>query len=138
MNQKYSQAKKDYVLKCYLSGESVLSIQNNNDIPRSTIYRWIKEYNHNHQNKDHAINLKDYNDLNRKYERCLTIIKILQSSPCLATDSVDEKYFAIEDLLLEGYNVNVICAALCMSKGTYYNRKLRGKAMETLKTNKTR
>lgn len=127
MNQKYSQAKKDYVLKCYLSGESVLSIQNNNDIPRSTIYRWIKEYNHNHQNKDHAINLKDYNDLNRKYERCLTIIKILQSSPCLATDSVDEKYFAIEDLLLEGYNVNVICAALCMSKGTYYNRKLRGK-----------
>ena len=77
--------------------------------------------------KEHVINLKDYNDLNRKYERCLTTIKILQSSPCLATDSVDEKYFAIEDLLLEGYNVNVICEALCMSKGTYYNRKLRGK-----------
>lgn len=32
----------------------------------------------------------DYNDLNRKYERCLTIIKILQSTPCLATDSIDK------------------------------------------------
>lgn len=127
MNQKYSQETKDYILKCYLSGKSVLSIQKNSGIPRSTMYRWIKEYNHNHQSKGHIINLKDYNDLNRKYERCLTIIKILQSSPCLANDSVDEKYFAIEDLLLEGYNVNVICEALCMSKGTYYNRKLRGK-----------
>ena len=127
MNQKYSQETKDYILKCYLSGESVLSIQKNSGIPRSTIYHWIKKYNHNHQSKGQVVNLKDYNDLNRKYEQCLTIIKILQSSPCLATDSVDEKYFAIEDLLLEGYNVNVICEALCMSKGTYYNRKLRGK-----------
>lgn len=127
MNQKYSQETKDYILKCYLSGESVLSIQKNSGIPRSTMYHWIKEYNHNRQSKGHVINLKDYNDINRKYERCLTIIKILQSSPCLATDSVDQKYFAIEDLILEGYNVNVICEALCMSKGTYYNRKLRGK-----------
>ena len=127
MNQKYSQEQKEHILKCYLSGESVLSIQKNSGIPRSTMYHWIKEYNHNHQSKGHVINLKDYNDLNRKYERCLTIIKILQSSPCLASDSVDEKYYAVEDLLLEGYNVNVICAALHMSKGTYYNRKLRGK-----------
>ena len=127
MSQKYSQETKNYILKCYLSGESVLSIQKNSDIPRSTMYHWIKEYNHNHQSKRHIINLKDYNDLNQKYERCLTIIKILQFSPCLASDSVDEKYYAVEDLLLEGYNVNVICAALRMSKGTYYNRKLRGK-----------
>ena len=127
MKQKYSQEQKDYVVKCYLSGESVLSIQKNNDIPRSTIYRWIKEYNHNQKLKGHLINLKDYNDLTRKYKRSLTMIKILQSSPCLATDSIDEKYYAVEDLLSQGYNVNVICAALCMSKGTYYNRKLRGK-----------
>lgn len=127
MKQKYSQEQKDYVLKCYLSGESISSIRKNNNIPRSTIYRWVKEYNSKHQCKDHLINLKDYNDLTRKYERSQTMIKILQSSPCLATDSIDEKYFAIEDLLLAGYNVNVICAALCMPKGTYYNRKLRGK-----------
>lgn len=30
-------------------------------------------------------------------------------------------------MLLEGYNVNVLCDALCLPKGTYYNRKLRGK-----------
>lgn len=127
MNQKYTQKQKDYILQCYLSGEVVSSIQKNNDIPRSAIYHWIKEYNRKHQSKDHVINLKDYNDLNRKYERCLTMIKILQTASCLSTDSVDEKYFAIEDLLLQGYNVNVSCEALCMSKGTYYNRKLRGK-----------
>ncbi len=89
MNQKYPQVQKEYVLKCYLSGESVTSIEKNNDISRSTIYRWIKEYNHKHKRKDHLINFKDYNDLSRKYERSLIMIKILQSSPCLATDSVD-------------------------------------------------
>lgn len=30
-------------------------------------------------------------------------------------------------MLLEGYNVNILCDALCLPKGTYYNRKLRGK-----------
>ena len=69
MKQKYSQEQKDYVLKCYLSGDSVSSIQKNNSIPRSTIYRWIKENNRKHQSKDHFINLNDYNDLIRKYER---------------------------------------------------------------------
>ena len=48
MNQKYSQEQKEHILKCYLSGESVLSIQKNSGIPRSTMYHWIKEYNHNH------------------------------------------------------------------------------------------
>lgn len=55
------------------------------------------------------------------------MIKILQTAPCLATDSIDKRYYAIEDMLLDGYNVNVLCDALCFSKGTYYNRKLRGK-----------
>ena len=48
MNQKYSQETQEYILKCYLSGESVLSIQKNSG---STMYHWIKEYNHNHQSK---------------------------------------------------------------------------------------
>ena len=51
MKQKYSQEQKDYVLKCYLSGDSVFSIQKNTNIPRSTIYRWIKDYNCTRQNK---------------------------------------------------------------------------------------
>ena len=127
MNQIYTQKQKDSILQCYLSGEGVMSIHKRTGISRSTIYSWINEHNCNHKFKDHPINLKDYNDLSRKYERSQTIIKILQSSSCLATDSVDDKYTAIEDMLLEGYNINVLCDALCLSKGTYYNRKLRNK-----------
>lgn len=126
MKQKYTQKQKDNIIKCYLSGEEVMSIHKRSGISRSTIYFWIKKYNNNNV-KDHVINLKDYNDLNRKYERSQAMIKILQSASCLATDSVNDKYLAIEDLLLEGYNVNVLCDALCLPKGTYYNRKLRGK-----------
>lgn len=127
MRQKYTQKQKDDVIKCYLAGEKVMSIHKRTGISRSTIYSWIKEYDYNHKVKDHAINLKDYNDLVRKYERSQIIIKILQTAPCLTTDSIDNKFAAVEAMLLEGYNVNVLCDALCFSKGTYYNRKLRGK-----------
>lgn len=127
MKQKYTQKQKYDVIKRYLASEQVLSIHKRTGIPRSTIYSWISDYNYKHQVKDHAINLKDYNDLKRKYERSQIIIKILQSASCLATDSIDNKYYAIEDMLLEGYNVNVLCEALRLPKGTYYNRKLRGK-----------
>ncbi|MCI8510192.1 MAG: IS3 family transposase [Lachnospiraceae bacterium] len=125
MKQKYTQKQKDGIINCYLSGENVMSIHKRSGISRSTIYGWIQEHNNNV--KDHAISLKDYNDLNRKYERSQTMIKILQTAQCLATDSTDDKYYAIEDMLSEGYNVNILCDALCLPKGTYYNRKLRGK-----------
>lgn len=127
MRQKYTQMQKDDVIKCYLSGEKVMSIHNRTNISRSTIYTWINEYYHNHKVKEHAINLKDFNDLSRKYERSQIIIKILQTAPCLATASIDDKFSAVEAMLFEGYNVNVLCDALCLSKGTYYNRKFRGK-----------
>lgn len=56
-----------------------------------------------------------------------TMIKILQTAPCLATDSIDKRYYAIEEMLSYRYNVNVLCEVLRILKGTYYNRKLRGK-----------
>ena len=127
MRQKYTQKQKNEVVKCYLAGEKVMSIHKRTGISRSTIYNWINQYDYKHKVKDHAINLKGYNDLTRKYERSQIIIKILQTAPCLATASTDDKFSAVEDMLLEGYNVNVLCDALCFSKGTYYNRKLRGK-----------
>lgn len=127
MRQKYTQMQKDDVIKCYLSGEKVMSIHNRTNISRSTIYTWINEYYHNHKVKEHAINLKDFNDLSRKYERSQIIIKILQTAPYLATASIDDKFSAVEAMLFEEYNVNVLCDALCLSKGTYYNRKFRGK-----------
>lgn len=96
MNQRYTQKQKDDVIKRYLSGEQVMSIHKRTGISRSTIYGWINEHNNNHNVKDHAINLKDYNDIARKYERSQTIIKILQTAPCLATDSVDDKYMPLK------------------------------------------
>ena len=131
MKQNYAQAYKDGIINCYLSGESVISIGKRTGITRSTIYGWIKTHNYNCMAKDHTLNVKDYNDISRRYERSQTIIKILQAAPCSATASIDEKYYAVEDMLSEGYNVHTLCEALCLPKGTYYNRKLRGKQGNT-------
>lgn len=127
MKQQYTQTQRDNIVKCYLSGENVMSIHKRTGISRSTIYDWIQKNNYSQNEKDHAVNMKDYNDISRKYERSQTIIKILQTAPFLANASVDDKYYAVENMLSTGYNVNVLCEALCLPKGTYYNRNLRGK-----------
>ena len=94
MNQRYTHKQKDDVIKRYLSGEQVMSIHKRTGISRSTIYGWINEHNYNHNVKDYTINLKDYNDIARKYERSQTMIKILQTAPCLASDSIDDRYYS--------------------------------------------
>ena len=95
-----------------------MSIHKRRGISRSTIYGWINEHNYNHKFKGHFVNWKDYNDLRRKNERSQTIIKILRSASYLATDSINYKYTDIKGMLLDGYNINVLCEALCFSKGT--------------------
>lgn len=114
-----------------------MSIHKRRGISRSTIYGLVNEHNYNHKFKGHFVNWKDYNDLRRKNERSQTIIKILRSASYLATDSINYKYTDIKGMLLDGYNINVLCEALCFSKGTLQQQTSWQKQQHTSQT-KTR
>ena len=78
-----------------------------------------------------SLNLKDYYYLNQKCERQEKIIAILKSAPCTATAPLQERLAAIEQMVSDEYNVNTLCEALEVAKGTYYNHTLRNKRGET-------
>lgn len=130
MKSKY-ESQKGSVLKLYNSGTKVADIVVQTGVPRSTVYDWIK----NGMPKDApALNLRDYHFLKQKCERQEKIIAILQSAPCTATAPLQEKLTAIEQMMSNEYHVNTLCAALEVSKGTYYNHTLRNKRGETEQT----
>jgi len=69
--------------------------------------------------------------LRKKCERQELIIQILKESPCTVTASLKEKLPIIKKFS-ERYNVNTLCDALNVAKGTYYNYLLRNKNEDTL------
>ena len=116
------------VLKLYSAGSKVADIVTQTDVPRSTVYYWIK----NEIPKETSpLNLRDYRFLKQKCERQEKIIAILKSAPCAATAPLQERLAAIEQMVSDEYNVNTLCEALDVAKGTYSNHTLRNKRGET-------
>ncbi len=127
MNKKYSEEEKATILEKHSYGESISMIAKQFNVSRTTIYRWIKENNDNIPRHKQKVNMKIYHELERKYLRQKKIIQILQSSPCLVNSPLDIKIETIDKMVSEEFTINTLCEALCVPKGTYYNRKLRGK-----------
>ena len=119
---------KTTVFKLYSAGSKVKDIVTQTGVPRSTVYYWIKN---GIPKESSTLNLRDYHFLKQKCERQEKIIAILKSVPCAATAPLQERLAAIEQMVSEEYNVNTLCEALDVAKGTYYNHTLRNKRGET-------
>lgn len=80
--------------------------------------------------KKNPVNIRDYKTLLQKCERQQKIISILKSSRCTAIAPLHERFSVIEEMSNE-YNVNTLCEALNVAKGSYYNHILRNKRGNT-------
>lgn len=98
-------------------------------VPRSTIYYWIKRYNVN-SSKKNEISLKSYRLLENKVARLEGIIKILKTVDCTVKDPLEIKLSELEKLHGK-YNVHMLCEALDVSRGSFYNHILRNKRKNT-------
>ena len=131
MKSTISQEQKQNLIDRYMSGESIKSIIEDSGVARSTLYFWINSYKEDLENP-HDITLREFSANKRKIERLTRIIDILQASPCSANAPLHERMDVIEDFSAKyDYNVNTLCEALKVAKGTYYNHILRNKRENT-------
>ena len=128
MNNKYTEAQKQSVLELFVNGKSVSEIVTSAGIPRSTIYSWIKASREKKNKKE--LSLRNFRYLENKVKRLEGIIEILQTVNCQAADSLDIKLNSLEELYGQ-YNVHMLCEALKVPRGTFYNRILRNKRDNT-------
>lgn len=122
--KKLTRKKKLEIVEKYLCGNSVINLSEEYNLSRSTIYSFIKK--HHEEICNHPVNLRDFTMLQKMKERKDLIVHILQTAPCTANAPLREKLQAVKDLSGK-YNVNTLCEAFEVSKGTYYNHILRSK-----------
>ena len=129
MNKKYTEGEKAFITTRYRNGESVADLIMDTGIPRSTIYAWIKDAAEKDFNKK-EVSLKNYRILENKVTRLQGIIEIMKKAGCTVSAPLEIKLPALESLQGQ-YSVHMLCEALNVPRGTYYNYLLRNKRTHT-------
>ena len=127
---KYSDEQKQEVIEQYANEESVSDIVADFQIHRSTIYSWITENQNSNTSKKKEVNLRNFRALEKKIARLEGIVEILQSIDCTANSPLDVKLATLEELYGQ-YSVHMICDALKVPRGTFYNHIFRNKRDNT-------
>lgn len=123
---KYQEKEKQLLVKKFQQGEMVFAICKECNIPKSTFYSWIRQFKQTVTPTGRIITPKEYDSLKRRVEKQESIIRVLKTVNCAHNAPLKEKLNAIEPLYGE-YGVYVLCEALDISRGTFYNHIFRNK-----------
>lgn len=119
----YPQSFKDEVVKYYQSNHTIAATRKRYGIAESTLFEWCKRYNEQHYlSTSDSPRIRRWQQKELHLNKIEQIIDVLSKCSCGINASIDEKMVAIQ--ALEGqYSVHVLCEALSLPRGTYYNRK---------------
>lgn len=123
----YNEEQKRTLVSLYYNGKPVAEICQEHQISRSTFYTWIQAYRPvESKNSARTITPKDFDSLLRRCEKQEQIIAVLKSIPAIANATTQEKLAALEPLYGQ-FSVHVLCEALDVPRGTFYNHIRRNK-----------
>ena len=124
MHQKYSPERIKTIVNQYTKGQAVALLCAEHNVPRSTIYFWIKQYQMLESTTDVNISYLDYHKLKRRVEKLEERLKVIRAAECSLSAPLQEKLKALEKLYGQ-YTVHALCDALEVSRGTFYNHIFR-------------
>jgi len=132
MKSKFTNEEKQAILDRYISkSESPASIIKSVGISKSTFYKWLSDYGAEQaEAKRKGLTFRNFNLLETKVKRLEGIIEIIKKANVLPNAPLQQKLYAAEKLSGE-YSVHMICDALDIARGTYYNHILRNKRDNT-------
>lgn len=126
MKHHLSKPQKQQLVARYYAGESVSGICADTGIAKSTLYSWLKQYQPTQTRSGRVVTPKDYDSLLRRCEKQEQIIAVLKAVDCVASAPLQERLNALEKLYGQ-YSVHVLCDAMDVARGTFYNHVKRNK-----------
>lgn len=124
---RYNNSKKEELVSLYYHGIPVSEICREYQLPKSTFYTWIQNYRPvESKDSSRTITPKDFDNLLRRCEKQEQIIAVLKSIPTIANATTQEKLTVLEPLYGQ-FSVHVLCEALDVPRGTFYNHIKRNK-----------
>ena len=132
MKSKFTNEEKQAILERYISkSESPTRIIKTVGISKSTFYKWLSDYRKGQvEAKRKGLTLRNFHLLEAKVKRLEGVIEIIKKANILPNSPLKQKLHAAEKLSGE-YSVHMICDALDIARGTYYNHILRNKRDNT-------
>lgn len=123
---KLSKEEKYQLVQRYLNGEQVTDICMEAGISKSAFYTWIKPYKVTYTDAGYAVNANEFIRMKQHVTKLEQKLEVLQKVNCTVSASLKERLHELT--LLHGqYSVHVLCEALEVPRGTFYNHILRNK-----------
>lgn len=121
----YTQEFKESVVKYYERNHTIAETIKEFGISESSLFEWKKLYDQAHNLViDGSSKYKYFRQSQNHLQKTESMLEVIRKASCGMNATIDEKMAAIGEL--EGqYSVHVLCEALNLSRGTYYNRKRR-------------
>ena len=121
----YSQSIKDEAVLFYELGHSFVETQAKYGMAESTFFTWKQKFDKAHpMHEAITTNRTTCHKSKRHLEKLALELEVLRQCPCGRNASIDEKVAAV-NALCGRYSIHVLCDALSLPRGTYYNRKRR-------------
>lgn len=121
----YSQSIKDEAVLFYELGHSFAETQAKYGMAESTFFTWKQKFDKAHpMHEAITTNRTTCHKSKRHLEKLALELEVLRQCPCGRNASIDEKVAAV-NALRGRYSIHVLCDALSLPRGTYYNRKRR-------------
>lgn len=127
MKSKFTSEEKKSIVAQYWDGRPAVVLCAEYGIPRSTLYSWLKPYKALQSAEQSPATQKEYADLRRHAEKQAKILEVIQQSGCAPSSPLEDRLSAFKKYK-EQYSAHILCEALNISRGTYYNRILHDKA----------
>jgi len=124
---RFTTKEKKEIVAQYWEGTSVTSLCAQYDVPRSTLYSWLKPYKKldtSDSTTPPHITQKEYADLKRHADKQDKILEVIRISGCSPSALLEER-LAVFKSLQGQFSARVLCEALNISRGTYHNRIIK-------------
>ena len=126
-NQKYTTEFKKQVVEFYLDHHTTKETLQEFHVPESTMFAWKQQYQRGVLERPRHSSGGSVKHMQRKLDRMKAVLEAQSILKCSPTASNAEKAKAV-DSLKGRYSVRVLCDAVSLPTGTYYNRKHREQA----------
>jgi transposase InsO family protein/transposase-like protein len=126
MPKTYPEELRKQITACVENGESIDSLCLKHQISRSTLYRWIKEYQPV-LSVDKNYSLSDFNTIVRRKERAEHLLEIIRLTAIVTDVPLRKRLEMLADLhsKFKQYSIHELCDAMEVARGTFYNHIFR-------------
>ena len=135
----YEEKIREAITKRCLNGESIPAVAAEMSIPRSTLYLWVKkakaavaEQEQKHLDNK-ALDPREYFKLKERVVKLEGMLEVLKTASGVIGMPLADKLKILDELYQnEKYSVHLMCEAMDVPRGTFYNYINRGKRGNTV------